>query len=304
MNHTVGSRLRESHGMEDEREQEVREGDGLVQPPEAQNPYLTEEALWKAREDELPQQLAVPAVLFVALIVLCASLVIVSRSDTAEANQNRDSSLAVEQEMVFFHLDSIDSETFIMNISAYITNYGDVRSGDIVVNVYAEDISNDIVYETTTSTMPAIPAFRTAEALLPLDLPDNRSFRLRILLFESGQLQISGYGEVYLGDVEESNLTHSDPPETNQKLYMSDSGAGKWLWDLPGLQYDESSAQSMGEGSGGEDSAAIAGGTEYSCLLPILIMVTIASIAGVVGAIRLSKKQALERKYGKRGRQP
>ena len=157
-----------------------------------------------------PMSIMWPASLFILVLLLGVLLAAVSNSDTVEAEPKTEADLEIEEGMVFFQLNDIEEERYLMTISIYITNYGEEASGAVRLNVYAENKFNDIVYDSANKTVDPIEGRKTIEVTIPIELPDNNSFRIRIFLFEAGLIKIQGYGEVSLTDVDQTVVEYTD----------------------------------------------------------------------------------------------
>jgi len=148
------------------------------------------------------QPLALPLILFLLLFSAAAGMIGVLASYDANAGDN-SSGEGLEIEEVFFRLEDVDDDTVKIVISVYITNYGGKRSGDILLNIYAENTRNKLVYDRANKTVEAIEGERTVEATIPIELPRNNTFRIKVILFEKGMIKITGYGEVSLGAIDQ-----------------------------------------------------------------------------------------------------
>lgn len=169
---------------------------------------------WPDKRDHYPHSgplsILWPASLFIVVLLLGVILAAVSRSDTVTAEPETEAELEIEEGMVFFQLDDIEDGSFRMTISIYITNYGEEESGEVRVNIYAENKFNDIVYDSANKTVDPIGGRKTIEVTLPIELPDNNSFRIRIFLFEAGLIKILGYGEVSLTNIDQTVVEYTD----------------------------------------------------------------------------------------------
>ena len=161
-------------------------------------------------KDQQPMSILWPTSLFIMVLLLAIILAAVTRTDNAEAQPKTAPDLEIEEGMVFFQLDDIDNGSYRMTISVYITNYGEETSGDIRMNIYAENKFNDIVYDSANKTVEAIEGHKTIEVTIPIELPENNSFRIRIFLFEAGLIKIHGYGEVSLTNVDQTVVEYTD----------------------------------------------------------------------------------------------
>jgi len=203
--------------------------------------------------------------MFVLVLVMGMTLVVISRSDTAEAEPETKAELEIEDGMVFFQLDDIENGSYKMTISIYITNYGEEESGEVRLNIYAENKANDIVYDSANQTVDPIPGRKTAEIKIPIELPDNNSFRIRIFLFDAGLIKIQGYGEVALNQVdptvvEYKNEADDDPLDISPSEETDDSGG---------------SIGSMSINDGGADSFVI--GT--ICVVGVVVLIVLIFMA-------------------------
>lgn len=209
-----------------------------------------------------PMSILWPASLFIVVLLLGVMLAVVSRSDTAEAEPKTEADLEIEEGMVFFQLDDIENGSYRMTISIYLTNYGEETSGDIRVNIYAENKFNDIVYDSANRTVEPIGGRKTIEVTIPIELPDNNSFRIRIFLFEAGLIKIQGYGEVSLTNVDQTVVEYTDADnDAPEDTFNSDDSAG--------------SLGNRSIGDGGFNSSFIGA----LCIIGVVVLIVIIFIA-------------------------
>lgn len=178
-----------------------------------------------------PQQVFWPTLVFVLVLAMAVGLVLVNEADNAEADDKDPSELVIEPGMVFFELKETEGESYLLEVSLFITNYGEKVSGGITIRGYAENKHNDIVYDNAETMTDPIPARQTDEVLLPITLPSNASYRIRIFLFEYDIITISGYGEVSLSAVSQTVLEFTSEKEEEQKVAGDDDDDD----DSPGL---------------------------------------------------------------------
>jgi len=150
------------------------------------------------------QTVILPLTVFALLLASWLGILMVLYSDTGSGDDDAEPDLRIEE--VFFILEDIDQEQeFVtIDISLYITNYGDAESGEITLSIYAENKKNDLIYDRANQSVDPIDEERTVETIIPIQLPVNNSFRIRVYLFEDRMITITGYGEISLSSVSQT----------------------------------------------------------------------------------------------------
>ena len=174
-------------------------------PPYPPYPYPTmppDEQLYY-RKRTYHQTVVFPLAVFALLFISWLGVLMVLYTETGSGTDD-EADLKIEE--VFFQLEDIDEEQghVTINISIYITNYGELRSGDLLLNIYAQNKQNDLIYDRANQTVDAIDAEKTVESIIPIQLPTNNSFRIRVFLFEDDMITITGYGEISLSSVSQT----------------------------------------------------------------------------------------------------
>ena len=176
------------------------------QPPYPSYPYpaMPRDGQRYQRKKIYLQTVVFPLVVFSLLFISWLSALMVLYADTGSGSEDDGAELRIEE--VFFQLEDIDEEQeyVTINISLYITNYGNEKSGDLLLNIYAQNKQNDLIYDRANKTVGAIDAEKTVEAIIPIQLPTNNSFRIRVFLFEDDMITITGYGEISLSSVSQT----------------------------------------------------------------------------------------------------
>ncbi len=156
--------------------------------------------LYQKREPR-PPSFVLPVVVFSVFLVSWLGILLVFNADTGSGDE-APAALAVED--VFFQLDELDEEMVQIEISIYITNYGREESGEIELVFNALNMSNSFGVDNATTEIGRLAGERTVEARVPMELPTNTSYRIKIRVAEDGMTTIEGSGEISLGEVSQS----------------------------------------------------------------------------------------------------
>lgn len=158
-----------------------------------------------------------------------------------------------------------DSREKTITMSAFITNQGKMDAVNVKVRAFAMDTESNLAEHSNEATIGTLPQDSTGEAILVLYVPEGKTYRIELLVFESNKIVVRGSGTVKLSGStgsagEDFKTTRSDP----QNEALDDKvGDGSWFSGTEG---------SMGAK---ESSSAIAA----SAALGILIIVIIAVVA-------------------------
>lgn len=105
-------------------------------------------------------------------------------------------------EDVYFVLSSTtgssDSSDRSVTMTAYITNQGKKEAAAVEVRVFAIDTDTNLGVDYNQATIGLIPADTTGETTLSLLVPQGKTYRVEMLVFESGKIVVRGSGSIKL----------------------------------------------------------------------------------------------------------
>jgi len=145
------------------------------------------------------------------------------------------SKLKVEE--VYFVMTDQDQENTDMDILVFITNDGKTSLSEVTARAFAVETDSNLARDEAIKEMGTVKSQTTVEGMLKIELPNNESYRVELLIFKEGKLAIRGSGTVNLKGVG----TASD--------YKTTEG------DMSGDGGDDDDAQGLAE----EDASSICG---------------------------------------------
>jgi len=93
----------------------------------------------------------------------------------------------------------------LLNVTSYLDNSGDVKSGEIDILVRAYDADTSLLVTSNATKVGEICGKETKSASTYLNLPKEGSYRLQIVVFEGGKGILRGEREIY-------GLSRLEPP--------------------------------------------------------------------------------------------
>jgi hypothetical protein len=169
-------------------------------------------------------------------------------------------------EDVYFVLipSSDDAETgeTTVHMSAFITNQGKKDAMAVEVRTFAIDQETNLGANDNKASLGGIPKDTTGEASMSLTVPNGKSYRIELLVFESGKIVVRGSGTV--------------------KLTGSTGSAGEdFTTEGPGLTDGDDKADEGGIGSltSGEAGGSIAAIAALGIVITIIIIIAVVAIS-------------------------
>ena len=132
--------------------------------------------------------------------------------------EKTDAILVVEE--VYFVLAQSNTESYRISVKVFISNDGE-KDCDAKVRGFIIDKDSNLAMDDTEAAAGRIPAGKTVETSLEMEVLYNGSFRVELLVFKDGLITVKGSGNINLaqfgtGGKDYSN-TVTDPTEEDEK---------------------------------------------------------------------------------------
>jgi len=109
------------------------------------------------------------------------------------------SKLKVEE--VYFVMTDQDQQYTDMDILVFITNDGKTSLSEVTVRAFAVETDSNLARDEAIKEMGTVKSQTTVEGTLKIELPNNETYRVELLIFKEGKLAIRGSGTVNLKGV-------------------------------------------------------------------------------------------------------
>ena len=113
------------------------------------------------------------------------------------------SKLKVEE--VYFVMTDQDQEHTDMDILVFITNDGKTSLSEVTARAFAVETDSNLARDEAIKEMGTVKSQTTVEGTLKIELPNNETYRVELLIFKEGKLAIRGSGTVNLKGVGKAN---------------------------------------------------------------------------------------------------
>jgi hypothetical protein len=150
-----------------------------------------------------------------------------------------------------------------VTMSAFITNNGKKDAGAVEVRTFAVDSETNLGVDYSQASLGLVPKDTTGEATLTLSVPEGKSYRIELLVFESGKIVVRGSGTVKL--MGSSGLAGED---------FATDGVGR------GSPTDEKEDETNFFGGGDGDSSSSGAIAVLALVFIIIVIIAIAAVAG------------------------
>ena len=196
----------------------------------------------------------------IAIVILVGMVVagILTGNDDEEEGSSPSSRIEVEE--VYFVMTDQTQLYTNMDILVFITNDGKIDLSDVTVRAFAVETDSNLARDEAVKILGELKGQTTIEGKLTIELPNNDTYRVELLVFKDGKLTIRGSGTVNLKGVGQASPYKTD--KDDDKISPCDSG---------------------GDGSGFAD------GSGFSAICIVLLAVLI--IIGIVIAVIIIQKK-------------
>ncbi|MGA1819982.1 MAG: hypothetical protein ACMUHU_03125 [Thermoplasmatota archaeon] len=126
---------------------------------------------------------------------------------------------------VYFKMEGANSQRSQIKIVVFISNIGNEDVGKLHIRAFTVETGSNLAMDDSTTTINDVKQQTTVEGNLLVDIPNNDSYRMELLIFKDDKLEIRGSGTIDLTDVGAS-YDYRDYP-----LYDNDYGDGASMAD-------------------------------------------------------------------------
>ena len=153
------------------------------------------DSLGKELEDRQGSRIAVAAVTAILFLIIGMILSSAILSAPAEEQEKR-AYLQIDE--VFFLLAGSSSDMVAIEVTAFITNRGTVDAENVEIVAFVIEKRSNLALDKTTHSVGSIPKDKTGMADFSLNMPDDDSYTIKLILMENGKMSIKGSGTVNL----------------------------------------------------------------------------------------------------------
>jgi hypothetical protein len=202
------------------------------------------------------------SIMLTASVILSLIALGVALQPDAKAEIVRPS--LVVEDVYFVMTPGTDSSSSSKDVtmSAFITNTGKEDAANVEVRTFAIDSDTNLGVDSNQVSLGLLPKETTGEAMLKLTVPEGNSYRIELLVFESGKIVVRGSGTV--------------------KLMGSSGHAGEDFTTDGGARGDpiEKKDEDGIFGSGDDKSSSSGVFALFALGFIIIVIITIAAVAG------------------------
>jgi hypothetical protein len=211
-------------------------------------------------------------------IILSVIAIAVALQPEAEAKPIR-ASLVVED--VYFITSpgsySQYSEDKQVTMTAFITNKGDKDAASVIVKAFAIDSDTNLGVDYSQATLGLIPKDTTGETTMTLEVPEGNSYRIELIVFESGKIVVRGSGTI--------------------KLIGSSGSAGEdWRTEIP-LDDEDKKRSGIGASLTMSDEDAGSSAAAFAALAIVILVIIIIAVVAAVSGNKTNNKEEPEIKH-------
>jgi len=113
--------------------------------------------------------------------------------------KNKESDLRVDD--VYFKMEGANSQRSQIKIVVFISNIGNEDVGKLQIRAFTVETGNNLAMDDSSATINDVKQQTTVEGNLFVDVPNNDSYRMELLIFKDDKLEIRGSGTIDLTDV-------------------------------------------------------------------------------------------------------
>jgi len=159
-----------------------------------------------------------------AVLVLIGTIIVgyLFFHEEEEASSGR---LKVEE--VYFVMTDQDEYVTNMDIIVFITNEGEKTLSEVKVRAFAIETDSNLARDENEKTLSTVEGKTTIEGTLNIELPNNDTYRVELLVFKEGKLSIRGSGTVNLIGVGQASAYQTNEADIDGDGAMdSETGTG------------------------------------------------------------------------------
>jgi len=136
--------------------------------------------------------------LVIAASVLLVSTVVLGYYVFKE-DKTKDSDLKVED--VYFLMEGSNTERSQIEIIVFISNIGDKDVSKLEIRAFTVETGSNLAMDDSSATINDVIQQTTVEGNLIVDVPNNDTYRMELLIFKDEKLEIRGSGTIDLTGV-------------------------------------------------------------------------------------------------------
>ena len=194
-----------------ENEIEKEQKDGTIEKEQKTPDSKKEQKM--ARKDESLQMLNSEERknMFLGIFLLISAILTVSLFAALSTLEDDDGD--VDEEPSNLQIDDVqtmllsnDTKEYNLDFVVYVTNTANGEAKNIRVEVAGVDYSSKLTYSIKNKTVETIPGEKTTELHIPITVPQTKSYKIRIMVFEDDIVKIKGSSIISI----EASGTHKD----------------------------------------------------------------------------------------------
>ncbi len=116
-----------------------------------------------------------------------------------KTEDKKESDLRVDD--VFFLMESSNTERSRIEIIVFISNIGDKDVGKLEIRAFTVETASNLAMDDSSATINDVIQQTTVEGNLIVDVPNNDTYRMELLIFKDEKLEIRGSGTIDLTGV-------------------------------------------------------------------------------------------------------
>jgi hypothetical protein len=193
------------------------------------------------------------SVIFIVLSIVLGAILF-------EPDEDDDTEIRVDD--VYFVMKRQTGGTSIIEISVFVSNIGENDIDDLLIRAFSVETSSNLAKADSSVHVQNVASMTTAEGRLKIEVPNRDHYRIELLVFRDGRLDLRGAGTIDLSSIGTA---------TDYRTYPDGGG-----------------------GSSGNDIAASPQAAGSLCILLIMSIAAVAVVLFLVFVLRPKKGQAPE----------
>jgi hypothetical protein len=159
-------------------------------------------------------------IMIAAAAALLVSTIVLGYFVFKEEKQT-DSDLRVDD--VYFVMEAADEERSQIKIVVFISNIGNKDVEKLQIRAFTVETGSNLAMDDSSTTINDVEQKTTVEGNLIVDVPNNESYRMELLIFKDDKLEIRGSGTIDLADVGASYDYRTYPGYDDDDAMYADS---------------------------------------------------------------------------------
>ncbi|MBN1389136.1 MAG: hypothetical protein JXA22_00680 [Candidatus Thermoplasmatota archaeon] len=160
-------------------------------------------------------------IILVSAAVLLLVITIVLGYFVFKVEEKKESDLIVED--VQFIMRGADSERSRIEIAVFISNVGNKDVGNLKIRAFTVETGSNLAMDDSSTTLTDVRQQTTVEGDLMVDIPNNDSYRMELLIFREDRLVIRGSGTIDLENVGAPNDYRNYPAYDDDDVSPDDA---------------------------------------------------------------------------------